>query len=63
MQVPGANQEASGRGSRSATTGLSLDSAVPVAAVREWRGSLIAPITMHAVHNGLVFLLIWGLFL
>lgn len=34
-----------------------------LAAVREWRGSLIAPITMHAVHNGLVFLLIWGLFL
>jgi membrane protease YdiL (CAAX protease family) len=30
---------------------------------RQWRGSLIAPITMHAIHNATITFVIWRMFL
>lgn len=39
-----------------------LSLAVVLALVREWRGSLVASITVHAVHNGLAMALILVLF-
>ncbi|MEO1084927.1 MAG: CPBP family intramembrane glutamic endopeptidase [Acidobacteriota bacterium] len=35
--------------------------AMTLAFVREWRGSLIAPITVHLLHNGLVMTLLFSL--
>lgn len=36
--------------------------AMVFAALREWRGSLIAPIAAHALNNGVMVLLMWFLF-
>lgn len=36
--------------------------AMVFAALREWRGSLIAPIAAHALNNGVMVLLMWCLF-
>jgi membrane protease YdiL (CAAX protease family) len=35
--------------------------AVGLSLVREWRGSLVAPITMHAANNGILMLLLFSL--
>ena len=35
--------------------------AVGLSLAREWRGSLVAPITMHAANNGLMMVLLFSL--